>query len=160
MIASQATILLAEDEVNDVFLMERAFRKAKLLNPLKVVSDGEEAIAYLNGDGRFADRREFPLPILVLLDLKLPRRTGLDVLEWIRSQNSTLRRVPVVILTSSKQSVDVNRAYDLGANSYLVKPVDFDGLLSMVKALEMYWFVLCQKPDIQFEGTPSIHSEL
>lgn len=148
MSASPATILLAEDETNDVFLMRRAFEKAKLLHPLPVVSDGAEAISYLSGEGRYANRQEFPLPTLLLLDLKLPRRSGLEVLEWIRRQPSPLRRLPVVILSSSQQTIDINRAYELGANSYLVKPVDFAGLLELVKALEMYWFVFSQKPEV------------
>lgn len=158
MTTSQATILLAEDEANDVFLMQRAFRKANLVNPLQVVSDGVEAISYLNGESRYADRNAFPIPTLVLLDLKLPRRSGLDVLEWVRQQTTPIRRVPIVILTSSKQSIDVNRAYDLGANSYLVKPVDFEGLLGLVKALDLYWLNLTQKPELDGEGTTRFYN--
>ncbi len=140
------TILLVEDNSTDVLMVRRAFRKANLLHPLQVVDDGDKAVAYLGGQGPYADRGQYPLPVLLLLDLKLPRRSGLEVLGWLRQQEG-LRRLPVVVLTSSKESSDVNRAYDLGANSYLVKPVDFDPLLEMVKALGLYWMLLNEKPD-------------
>lgn len=148
MILTQATILLAEDEANDVLLMRRAFKKANILNPVQVVSDGAEAVAYLRGEDRYADRNAFPLPTLALLDLKLPRRSGLEVLEWVRGQDSPVRRLPIVVFTSSNQTSDINRAYELGANSYLVKPVDFEGLVEMVKAWEKYWLVLSEKPEV------------
>lgn len=143
----QATILLAEDEANDVFLMQRAFKKAKLANPMHVVADGEQAIGYLSGRKPYDDRETYPFPMLLLLDLKLPRKSGIEVLGWIRQQDSPLKRLPVIVLTSSRQAIDINRAYELGANSYLVKPVTFEGLLEMVKALEMYWFILSERPD-------------
>lgn len=126
--------LLAEDSENDAFLMQTAFKKAALPNPLRVVSDGEEAIAYLQGTGRYADRAEFPLPIVVLLDLKMPRKSGFEVLEWIRKQ-PTLKRLVVIILTASNRSVDADRAFDLGANFYLTKPSKFDELVEMTKCL-------------------------
>jgi CheY-like chemotaxis protein len=146
--SSQCNILLVEDEPNDVFLIQRAFRKANLLNPIHAVSDGEQALAYLMGQNEYADRTQYPLPVLILLDLKLPRKTGLEVLAWLRAQGGTLKRVPVVVLTSSKQSADINKAYDLGANSYLVKPVAFEGLLQMVKALDLYWMIMNEKPEV------------
>ncbi len=144
----ECSILLVEDDPNDVLLTQRAFRKANVANPLHVVSDGEQAEAYLAGRGAFADRTQHPLPVLVLLDLKLPRRTGLEVLEWLRQQPS-LNRLRVVVLTSSRETSDINRAYDLGASSYLVKPVAFDALIDMVKALDMYWLILNERPEIQ-----------
>jgi CheY-like chemotaxis protein len=140
------TVLLVEDDPDDVVLTQRAFKKASVANPLHVVTDGEEAVAYLSGQGRFADRAEHPLPMLLLLDLKLLRRSGLEVLEWLRAQPG-LRRLPVVVLTSSKESQDVNRAYDLGVNSYLVKPVAFDSLQEMVQSLGFYWLMLNKSPD-------------
>ena len=149
MSSSQTTILLAEDESNDVFLMQRAFKKAMLSNPLRTVHDGEEAIAYLSGEGHFAARAEYPMPTLMLLDLKLPRKSGLEVLAWIRGQSSPVRRLPVIVLTSSRQNIDVNRAYDLGANSYLVKPVTFEGLVDMIRSLEKFWLVMSQRPEVQ-----------
>ena len=145
--AEHNTVLLVEDNEDDVLLIRRAFRKAKLLNPLQVVGDGDAAVAYLGGDGPYADRAAYPLPLLVLLDLKLPRRGGLDVFAWLRRQ-PVLRRTPVVVLTSSAEREDVTRAYELGANSYLVKPVAFDALLEMVRTLNMYWMILNKTPEL------------
>jgi CheY-like chemotaxis protein len=140
------TVLLAEDNSTDALMVQRAFKKANLLNPVQVVDDGDKAVAYLAGDGPYADREKYPLPVLLLLDLKLPRRSGLEVLEWLRQQPA-IKRLPVVVLTSSKENADINRAYDLGANSYLVKPVDFDPLLELVKTLGLYWVVMNEKPE-------------
>jgi CheY-like chemotaxis protein len=140
------TILLVEDDPNDIVLIQRAFAKAALVNPLRIVRDGEEAILYLGGSQDYADRGKYPLPSLILLDLKLPRKSGLEVLEWLRQQPS-LRHVPVIVLTSSKEMRDINRAYELGANSYLVKPVGFEGLLEMVRAIGMYWVILNKGPE-------------
>jgi CheY-like chemotaxis protein len=137
------TILLVEDDPNDVALTQLAFERVGLLNPLDVVGDGEQAIAYLAGQPPYAERDG--LPILVLLDLKLPRRSGFDVLAWMRSMPG-VRRLPVVILTSSAQLLDINRAYDAGANSYLVKPVPFEGLLRLVEALGLYWLSTNEGP--------------
>jgi CheY-like chemotaxis protein len=139
-------ILLVDDNVDEQMLIRRAFAKARLSNPLHVVGDGDAAVAYLSGDGAYADRIGHPLPCVVLLDLKLPRRSGHDVLEWKRDRGGIVARIPVVVLTSSRESADVNRAYDLGANSYLTKPVAFEGLLEMVKGLGLYWVVLNEKP--------------
>lgn len=143
-------ILVVEDDPNDVLLIQRAFAKARILNPVRTVSNGDEAVAYVSGEGQYADREAYPLPVLVLLDLKLPRRSGLEVLGWIRSQPG-LKRLPVVVLTSSKESSDINRAYDLGANSYLVKPIGFDSLLELVQSLEVYWMMLNQNPDVRVD---------
>jgi CheY-like chemotaxis protein len=140
-------LLLIEDDPNDILLIQRAFAKACLVNPLKIVRDGEEAVNYLAGNGAFADRTRFPLPSLVLLDLKLPRKSGLEVLQWLRQQ-PVLKQTPVIVLTSSKESYDVNRAYELGANSYLVKPVGFEGLLELVKSIGMYWMILNKTPEV------------
>lgn len=140
-------ILLVEDSPDDATLIQRAFRKTNLINPVQLVQDGEEAINYLSGAGAFADRDRFPLPVLMLLDIQLPRRTGLEVLEWVR-KTSSLRRLPVVMLTSSKEQIDVNRAYDLGVNSYLTKPVAFEALVEMVKRVNLYWVLLNEPPDV------------
>jgi CheY-like chemotaxis protein len=135
---NHATILAVEDEDDDVVLIRRAFKKAAIANPLRFLNDGEEAIKYLSGTGEYADRSTFPLPSLILLDLKMPRKSGLEVLQWRQTQ-PVLRRIPVVVLTSSRQTVDLERAYDLGVNSYVVKPVQFNDLLEMIKALKLYW---------------------
>src|SRR5256885_235495 len=113
-----ATVLLAEDDPDDILLTQIAFEKARLANPLQVVRDGEEAIAYLKGDGKYANRERFPKPILLLLDLKMPKVNGFQVLEWLRTQPG-LAALPVAIMTSSDHDPDVTRAYGLGADSYL-----------------------------------------
>jgi CheY-like chemotaxis protein len=145
-------VLLVEDEPNDVFLIERAFGKCDGFNSLHAVNDGEQAVAYLAGAREFSDRQKFPIPSLILLDLKLPRRTGLEVLAWLRGRSDNLKRLPVIVLTSSKQSSDINKAYELGANSYLVKPVAFDGLLELVKAVNSYWVQFNVKPELMMSG--------
>lgn len=132
------TILLVEDELDDAQLLTRAFRKAGIGNPVRHLQDGDMAIAYLAGQPPYADRERNPYPTVILLDLKLPRRSGFEVLEWLRAQPG-LRRLPVVVLTSSGQNEDVNRAYDLGANSYLVKPASTAALQEMVKNINAYW---------------------
>lgn len=140
-------VLLVEDDENDVLLIRRAFRKANVANPLRVVRDGEQAIDYLIGCASRVEYQDSPKPVLVLLDLKLPRKSGAEVLEWLQGQDG-LRRLPVVVFTSSRQPEDVNRVYDLGANSYLVKPLVPDDLLEMVKTIEAYWLILNQAPDM------------
>jgi len=140
-------ILLVEDDPNDVILIKRAFKKANIINPIQLVENGEDAINYLAGTGKFMDRKLHPLPSLILLDLKLPRKTGYEVLDWVKKQ-PRLKRIPIVVLSSSKHNLDINRAYDLGANSYLIKPVSFGILLEKVREIDMYWFTLNEKPEI------------
>jgi CheY-like chemotaxis protein len=125
-------ILHVEDNPDDVMLMNLAFSRAGIAAKLEVVSDGDQAIATLGSATPEA------APVCVLLDVKLPRISGLDVLAWIRNQPS-LKRLPVILLTSSSQSADINRAYDLGANSFLVKPSDLDSLTQLVKTVAHYW---------------------
>jgi CheY-like chemotaxis protein len=136
--AAARTILYAEDDSDDAFFMQRAFRAARCEELLQIVSDGEQAIAYLAGTGAFADRQRHPLPALVLLDINMPICTGLDVLKWRRDQ-AALASLPVVVLTSSSLEADMNRALALGAIRYLVKPGHPDGLVELVKSLEQYW---------------------
>jgi CheY-like chemotaxis protein len=145
MVNDGETILMVEDRAADVLLIRRAFGKANIKNPLQVIGNGEDAIAYLAGTGAFTDRDASPLPCLILLDLKLPRNSGLEVLSWLRAQPE-LKRLPVIVLTSSKETSDVNRAYELGANSYLVKPVMFDTLLGMITTLGLYWLTMNESP--------------
>ena len=139
------TILHVEDDPNDVLLVNRAIQKSNAAMIVRSVTDGDQALAYLAGRESFADRQEFPLPHLVLLDLKMPRKSGLEVLAWIRQQ-PRLKRMVVVIFTSSKHDQDINRAYELGANSYLVKPVGFDALQETMKQVNHYWGKLNQTP--------------
>jgi CheY-like chemotaxis protein len=152
MTPANTLVLLVEDNATDVVLIKRAFDQAKMANPIHVISDGDTAVAYLNGDGVYADRTTHPLPILILLDLKLPRRSGLEVLEWLKTQPDSLRRIPVVMLTSSEQPSDVDAAYDNGVNSYLVKPVEYDSLFKMLKAVNLYWMMLNERPRLHDAG--------
>jgi len=144
---SQGVILLAEDREDEVLLLRRAFAQANFLNPLQVVSNGEEAISYLQGEGKYSDREEYPLPALLLLDLKMPRKDGFEVLQWIRQQPE-FRALRVVVLTASDHIMDVNRAYQLGANSFLVKPVDFAHFVEVTQALKGYWLWMSEEPHI------------
>jgi CheY-like chemotaxis protein len=137
----EATVLLCEDDPDDVLLTQIAFEKARLANPLQIARDGEEAIAYLQGEDRFADRTQFPLPILILLDLKMPKLDGFHVLQWLRSRPE-LNRLAVAIMTSSDHDPDISRAYELGADSYLIKPPDAEALLALVQRLRAYWLIL------------------
>ena len=152
-----AVILLAEDDEDHILLVRRAFKKARLLNPLHVVRDGEEAIAYFKGTGRYAKRVEFPLPALLLLDLKMPKKNGFEVLEWIR-QEPRLRNLRVIVLTSSEDMRDVNLAYQLGANSFLVKPADFEQFVTVIQALQGYWLWMSEAPEISRPAAESKHS--
>jgi CheY-like chemotaxis protein len=134
-------ILVVEDNDDDVALIRRAFRKTSVTKRVEVARGGAEALAYLFGRPPYDDRTRYPLPDLVLLDLKMPRMDGFEVLEIIKSASRT-RRIPVVVLTSSSESKDVGRSYDLGANSYLVKPVAFEHFSCVVAELEKYWLAL------------------
>jgi CheY-like chemotaxis protein len=141
------TILLVEDNPVDILLMQRACRHETLANTsLQIVRDGDAAVFYLEGDGEYSDRARYPLPAIILLDLKLPRRSGHEVLGWLKKQPK-LKRLPVVILTSSRQTFDVDRAYDLGVNSYLVKPIGFASLLAMMKSFSEYWLNHSELPE-------------
>lgn len=135
---SDQFILLVEDDTNDVLLIKRAFKKAGLEQVLKVVQNGEQAVAYLLGEGMYGDRQRFPLPFLMLLDLKMPGLDGFGVLQWVRGKPE-LKRLLIVVLTSSSFQSDVDRAYELGANSYLVKPVEFEEVVHLVRRFEAYW---------------------
>ena len=136
-----STILLVEDNADDAELIAYAFDKAGIVNPLVTVSDGDAAVAYIEGTGSYADRAKHPLPALILLDLKLPRRSGFEVLRAIRADPAA-KHTPVVVLTSSDQHADIEHAYSLCANSYLVKPVSREALLAMAKMLNAYWIKL------------------
>ncbi|HEX9411648.1 MAG TPA: response regulator [Actinomycetota bacterium] len=134
-------ILLVEDDRGQSRLVERVFRKAGVANPLRIFHEGNGALAYLEGQEGYADRTRFPLPVLVLLDVHIPGRSGLELLTWLRQQPA-LERIPVVMLSGSSESEDIDRAFELGANSYLVKPVAFDALLDTVSGLGLPWMIL------------------
>src|SRR5581483_6252176 len=139
------TILLVEDDSNDVFFLQFAFESAGIGNPLQVVGDGQQAINYLAGTGQYADRSKYPFPVLVLLDLKLPVKMGLEVLRWVQNQ-PRLSNLLVIVLTSSADSNDVDKAYSLGARSYLVEPVSFDNRVEMARVIKNYWLELNRFP--------------
>ena len=145
-----ALILLVEDKEDDILLVRRAFSKGGILNPLHVVRDGDEAIEYLSGDGKYRNRAEYPLPQLMLLDLKMPGTDGFEVLQWVRKQ-PRLGSLVVVVLTSSVAIRDINRAYRMGANSFLVKPMDFENTVEMAKTVQKYWLAMSQAPETSRE---------
>ena len=138
-------ILLVEDDENDVFFLKYAFEQAEITNPIYVAADGHQAIQYLSGAGQYADRDRFPLPCLVLLDLKLPVCMGHDVLRWIQQQ-PVLPIQLVIVLTSSADPTDVESCYRLGARSFLVKPLSVDKRLEMARAIKLYWLEMNQFP--------------
>jgi len=152
--ATERNILLVEDESADAMLVKRALEKAGLDFKLSRLKHGEEAIDYLSGAPPFDNREHHPLPDVILLDIKLPRRTGFEVLEWLRSQSAALRRMPVVMLTSSRHSVDVNRAYDLRANGYLTKPDTAQKLQEMLLDFKRYWLRWNEAPELRVGSDP------
>ncbi|HWX21331.1 MAG TPA: response regulator [Candidatus Binatia bacterium] len=143
------TVLLVEDDLNDIFLVKRAFKMAHIQNPLQVVTDGQEAVSYLRGEGKYADRQAHPLPKLIVMDIRMPRKTGFEVLAWIKGDAHKLRRVPVVIVSLSDNPTDINRAYELGANAYMVKPMDFRAVERLFESITHYWGLECAKPELE-----------
>ena len=131
------TILQVEDDPNDVFFLQKAMKKMGVTNPIQVAHDGQEAIDYLQGAGKFADRGKFPYPCLVLLDLKLPYVMGLEVLRWIREQPGSA--LPVIMFSASAEDADIAMSYRLGANAFLSKPSEARQLDDMVKAIKDFW---------------------
>jgi CheY-like chemotaxis protein len=131
-------ILHVEDDANDTLLFQHACSKAGVNFQITPVSDGDEAIAYLRGIGRFSDRNEYPIPQLIVLDLKMQRLSGFDVLAWLRTE-APFDKIPVIVLTSSNHDIDIRRAQDLGASSYLVKPVGFEGLVEVARTINDFW---------------------
>ena len=142
---NERIILLVEDNESDVDLTRRALARNRIANELKVVTDGQAALDYLFGEGAFAGRDATQTPALILLDLKLPKLDGIEVLGRLRSDPRT-RRVPVVILTSSKEQDDLAAGYDGGANSYIRKPVDFHAFVEAIRQIGLYWLVLNEAP--------------
>lgn len=138
MIDSNYTILLVEDEENDATLVKMAFKKSNILNPVQWAHDGLEAIAYLNGEGIYADRTRYPFPEVLILDLKMPRMSGFELLSWIR-EHPEYRVIPTIIMTSSRQDLDIEKAYNLGANTYMIKPSAFEDLAKLVRLAHDYW---------------------
>jgi CheY-like chemotaxis protein len=141
-------ILVVDDSEDEIELMLRAFEEAGLLNPICVVTDGDQAIAYLQGTGKFTNREEYPLPSLILLDLKMPSRNGFEVLEWIR-KHPDFKKIRVVVLTNSGAIGDVNRAYSLGANSFVVKPAHKKQFADLAESISGYWIWTSKAPEVE-----------
>lgn len=139
------TILIADDDEDDRLLAEDALRENRLVNDLRFVEDGEELMDYLKQRGKFSGPNQAPKPGLILLDLNMPRKDGREALEEIKSDEQ-LRRIPVVILTTSKAEEDILNTYDLGVNSFITKPVTFDGLVELMQLLGRYWFEIVELP--------------
>lgn len=137
MMPPDLAVLIVEDNDDDRFILAEAIRVAGLRRPVRFVNDGRQAVAYLSGDGAYADRRTYPLPGLVLLDFKMPLMNGAEVLQWIRG--SELRRLPVVMLSASALPGDVERAYDLCVNAYVMKPSTLEALVELMRSLDAFW---------------------
>lgn len=139
------TILMADDDEDDRLLAKEAMAESRVLNSLQFVEDGVELISYLRGEGKYSDRAEYPMPGLILLDLNMPKKDGREALRDIKA-DAALRRIPVVILTTSKAEEDMLRGYDLGAASYITKPVTFEALVDLMGALGRYWVEIVELP--------------
>jgi CheY-like chemotaxis protein len=140
-------ILLAEDDENDVYFFQRAVREAKIDNELHVVRDGQEVIDYLSGKNGYANRQAHPLPCLLILDLKMPRKNGLEVLQWLRTQ-SAMATIPVIIFSSSAQPEDISRGYRLGANAFVVKPASLEKRNELAQFIKGFWLQFNQPPTV------------
>jgi CheY-like chemotaxis protein len=145
--ARPITILIAEDDPDDRLLTQRALEMSRVVNDLRFVEDGEELMEYLLHQGRYTDAAKSPRPGLVLLDLNMPRKDGREALKEIKS-HPQLHQIPVVVMTTSKAEEDVLRSYDVGANSYVVKPVTFDRLVDLMKTLGTYWVEFVELPPV------------
>ena len=142
------TILMADDDADDRQLTREALEDARLINDIRFVENGEELLDFLRRQGKYAPPAEAPRPGLILLDLNMPRKDGRTVLKEIK-QDPDLRTIPVVVLTTSKSDEDIDRSYDLGVNSYIVKPVTFEALVDILQTLEKYWFEIVELPPQQ-----------
>lgn len=151
-------VLLVEDTANDIVLMRRAWKKEQVNARLEVVTDGQAALHYLDGKGQYSNREQFPLPCMVLLDLKLPYIMGMEVLAWIRAQ-SCFKTLPVIILSTSALGSDVDQAYQLGANAYLVKPSDVAQLTEIVRLIRDFWLCANHFSRCHIEGQQSAEKE-
>lgn len=144
MIPEGASILIADDNEDDRFLLTEAVRLAGISAPVRLVEDGRKAVEYLSGAGGYSDRTRFPMPSLVILDYKMPLKNGLEVLGWIRA--SELKRLPVLILSASSLPGDVERAYDLHVNAYLMKPSSLEDLTRLMRAVDAFWLGFNEYP--------------
>jgi CheY-like chemotaxis protein len=150
-VARSSTILLVEDDTNDVLLVKMAFQKSLAGLRIMVVTNGHEALTYLKGEGPYSDRTANPFPDFVLLDLKMPLMNGFEVLRWIRTQ-PVIKRLPVIVFTSSLHESDATRAYEEGANSFVRKPTDFGELVETMKSLGEFWLGASKFPEANPES--------
>ena len=150
MAKDRPTLLIVEDNEDDIFFVERIFKQIGARCELRFARDGIEAIEYLSGKGAFQDRAKYPMPTIILMDLKMPRRNGFEVLEWMHNQ-AEIRLIPTIVVTSSTLQEDVTRAYRLGANAVMNKPVDKDSLLQMLKSFHIYWTDFVEMPEVKPE---------
>jgi CheY-like chemotaxis protein len=137
--ANLSPVLLAEDDPNDVELVRRAFRETNALNPVRAVGDGDEAIQYLAGEGKYADRAAHPFPALFLLDLKMPVKDGLDVLRWLHEHTDISSKLPVVVLSSTELPNETQMAYEMDIQACIVKPLSYAALREKIRILKEYW---------------------
>jgi len=142
------TLLIVEDNEDDIFFMERIFKQMGARCDLRFARDGVEAVDYLSGKGQFGDRVKNPLPTIILMDLKMPRMNGFEVLEWMQKQPE-IKLIPTIVVTSSMMQEDVTRAYRSGANAVMNKPVDKDSLLQMLKTFHLYWTDYVEMPEVK-----------
>jgi CheY-like chemotaxis protein len=145
------TILIVDDDENDISLTQRAFSRINVHCTFQVLNNGQEAVDYLGGHGPYADRRKYPLPMMLLMDLKMPIMDGFEVLAWLRGRPG-LKVIPAVVLSSSDSPADVTRAYELGANSFMAKSVNYDELLAKLQTLSQYWLEHCKHPNVAESG--------
>jgi CheY-like chemotaxis protein len=149
------TILIVDDDENDIFFVKRAFSEINVHCTFQMLKNGQEAVDYLQGHGAFADRQRYPLPMMILMDLKMPIMDGFQVLTWLRGQ-AGIKVIPTIVFSSSDLPSDITRAYELGANSFMTKSVTYDGLLLKLQTLSHYWLEHCKHPQVgEADGTNS-----
>ena len=142
------TLLIVEDSEDDIFFIERIFKQLGARCHLRFARDGFEAVEYLSGKGKFKDRAQYPMPSIILMDLKMPRKNGFEVLEWMQG-HPEIKLIPTIVVTSSTLQEDVTKAYRLGANAVMNKPVDKDSLLQMLKSFHVYWTDYVEMPEVK-----------
>jgi len=141
------TILIVDDDENDIFFVKRAFTEINVHCKFQVMKNGQDAIDYLGGVGEYANRHKYPLPMMILMDLKMPIMDGFQVLIWLRARDG-IKVIPTVVFSSSDMPQDITRAYELGANSFMTKSVTYDGLLIKLQTLSQYWLEHCKHPQV------------
>ena len=143
----QCTILIVDDDENDIFFVQRAFTEINVHCVFQILKNGQEVVDYLSGNGEYADREKYPLPMMILMDLKMPIMDGFQVLAWLRNRPG-LKVIPTIVFSSSDIPADITRAYELGANSFMTKSVTYDGLLLKLQTLSQYWLEYCKHPQV------------